>query len=324
MTGPAERPMHAVTVIIVNWNSGAWLAQAVAGLGRQTRRDFRLMVVDNASTDDSVARARALDVPFELMALPENAGFARANNLAAAEANSEWLALLNPDAVPAPDWLEQLLAAAGRQPRYDFFGSRQLMAEDARRLDGVGDYYHVSGMASRIGRGRHTTARDLVEREIFSPCAAAALYRRSAFLAAGGFDERYFCYFEDVDLGFRLRLRGHRALYVPTAVVRHAGAAITGRNSAFGIYHGHRNLVWTYVKNMPAPLFWLCLPAHVLLNLLALAWFIARGHGRTILRAKRDALLGLPLMLATRREVQASRRASCHDMLAAMSVVLPG
>ena len=96
--------------------------------------------------------------------------------------------------------------------------------------------------------------------EIFAPCAAAALYRRAAFLEAGGFDEHFFCYMEDVDLGFRLRLLGYRCGYAPAAIVHHVGSGTTGARSPFTVYHGHRNLVWTYVKNMPTPWFWLYLP----------------------------------------------------------------
>lgn len=137
-------------------------------------------------------------------------------------------------------------------------------------------------------------------REVFSPCAAAALYRRSALRAVGGFDEDYFCYVEDVDLGFRLRLAGHKALYVPDAVVHHVGSGTTGgQHSDFAVYHGHRNLVWTFVKNMPGMLFWLLLLLHVMINLATILWFAVKGRGGVILRAKRDALLGLPRMCAS-------------------------
>ncbi len=159
------------------------------------------------------------------------------------------------------------------------------------------------------GHGQLAEDRDLQKEEIFSPCAAAALYRRDAFLAVGGFDERYFCYFEDVDLGFRLRLAGHRCLYVPRAVVHRVGSATTGgQHSDFSVYHGHRNLVWTYFKDMPWPLFWLYLPQHLLLNLASLVWFTLHGQGKVIFKAKWDALRGLPAILRERRRVQARRR----------------
>jgi GT2 family glycosyltransferase len=121
-----------------------------------------------------------------------------------------------------------------------------------------------------------------------------------------------------VDLAFRLRLAGHRCLYVPDAVVRHVGSASSGRRSDFAVYHGHRNLVWTFVKNMPAPLLALYWPHHLLLNVAGLAWFTLRGQGRPIFRAKADALRGLPRVLRQRREIQAARRASSRELRRAM------
>jgi GT2 family glycosyltransferase len=150
--------------------------------------------------------------------------------------------------------------------------------------------------------------------EVFAPCAAAALYRRSTVVDVGGFDEKFFCYVEDVDLGFRLRLAGHRCLYVPQAVATHVGSAATGKKSDFCVYHGHRNLVWTFVKNMPGILFWLLLPLHVLLNLLTIAWFALGGRGGVIWRAKRDALLGLPKMWRKRQCIQKARVASIAEV----------
>jgi GT2 family glycosyltransferase len=152
------------------------------------------------------------------------------------------------------------------------------------------------------------------EREIFVPCACAAVYRREAFTAAGGFDEAFFCYVEDVDLAFRMQLRGGRFMYVPDAVVHHVGSASTGRASDFARYHGHRNMVWCFLKNMPGPLLWKYLPAHLAMNLASLLSFSLRGEGRPIWRAKWDALKALPRLLAERRRIQGTRTASARDL----------
>ena len=216
-------------------------------------------------------------------------------------------------------WLEQLLQAARAHPQAAAFGSRQLCHEDPTRLDGIGDCYHWSGMAWREGHGRIQQARHLIESDIFAPCAAAALYRRSALVAAGGFDESYFCYMEDVDLGFRLRLAGHTARFVPTAVVRHVGSATSGgQHSDFSVFHGHRNMVWTFVKNMPTPLLWFLLPWHLAANLAALVIFSARGQGNTIVRAKWQALQGLGHAWRQRRSIQHQRIASVRSIWAAL------
>jgi GT2 family glycosyltransferase len=173
------------------------------------------------------------------------------------------------------------------------FGSKLLNATDPTKLDGAGDAYHISGLVWRMGHGEPDKEVDAHETEVFSPCAAAALYRHSALLALGGFDEDYFCYVEDVDLGFRLRLAGHRCLYVPQSVAHHVGSGTTGgQHSDFALYHGHRNLVWTFVKDMPGVLFWIFLPLHVVLNLVSIVWFILRGHGAAIFEGKAGCFVG--------------------------------
>ena len=164
----------------------------------------------------------------------------------------------------------------------------------------------MSGLAWRRDHARPAT-NELPPGEVFSACAAAALYHRDAFLSIEGFDEDYFCYFEDTDLAFRLRLAGHRCLYVPTAIVRHVGSAVAGAESDFTVYHSQRNLVWTWAKNMPRGLLLRHFPAHLLLNVLAVGWYATRGQARPVLAAKRDALRGLPRILRKRRAIQASR-----------------
>jgi GT2 family glycosyltransferase len=313
-------PSDSVAVIVVNANGGPLLAKTLDHVSRQTLEPARVIVVDNASTDGSVDAVEQRRPEIEVVRLERNVGFAAANNLAARRADDcDWIALLNPDAFAAPTWLEELARAADTHPEYVFFASR-LDAVDSSTLDGRGDSYHVSGWAWQRDHGRR---RDQVHEgpshEVFSPCAAAAMYRREVFLEAGGFDERFFCYAEDTDLAFRLRLAGHRCLYVPQALVEHVGSATAGRESDFGIYHAHRNLVWTYFKNMPSPLVWLYLPQHVLMNLLVIAWFSVRGHARSILRAKVDALRGLPAALGQRRAIQAKRVRSAADLRRTMA-----
>lgn len=296
-------------VVIVNLNGGELIERALTALDRQTVIPHRVIVVDNASTDGSVDGIEARHGRVEVVRLERNVGFAAGNNLAVRMADDcEWVALLNPDAFPEPGWLEAMLQAARDEPVYTFFGACLVRATAPGELDGTGDVYHASGLAWRRQHGRPVALAPAAAEEIFSPCAAAAMYRRDAFLGVGGFDERFFCYFEDSDLAFRLRLAGHRCLYVPGAVVHHVGSALTGRESDFTIYNSHRNMVWAYVKNMPGSLFWRYLPQHLVVNLLTVVWYSIRGQARTILAAKRDALLGLPGALRQRRAIQAARR----------------
>lgn len=310
----AERP--TVGVIIVNWNTFDVLERCLAALAEQQAPIHRTIVIDNASSSppEELPSKRPADTRY--IRLTENLGFAKANNLAMAELQDcQWVALVNPDAFLAPDCLEQLLRAAMQWPQVACFGAVTLMAHDPARLDGIGDTYHASGLCWRLGHGELLSESVLLDRPIFSPCAATALYRRDVYQAVGGLDEDFFCYCEDVDLGFRLRLAGHQCRLVPSARALHVGSVSSGgQKSDFALYHGHRNLVWTYVKNMPGALFWLLLPAHLLMNLLTTLVYVCRGRGAVLLRAKRDAIRGLPRMWRKRREIQAQRKTSLMNI----------
>jgi len=311
-----EDAAPAITVVVVNYNAGRHLAETIAGLKAQTFRDFETILIDNASTDGSIEAALAVGAPcedFRTIRLVRNTGFASANNVAARRAKGRYLALLNPDAFPELDWLAQLLAAAEAHPEAAAFGSRMIDAGDPGLLDGTGDVYTASGAAYRRDHGLPLRPRP--DAEVFGACAAAALYRRDLFLALGGFDERLFCYLEDVDLAFRLRLAGHVARHVDAAIVRHVGGASSGGGeSDFAVYHGQRNLVRVFLADMPGWLLWRYLPAHILLNLALIVRFGLRGQLREVLRAKRDALRALPETLARRRTVQAGRKVPASAM----------
>lgn len=315
-----EKSKSRVTVIIVNWNGEQYLERCLSALMAQTVRPYEIILVDNASSDGSRDIARCFPL-VRLVAQKRNTGFAGGNNLAIGMASSdtEWIALVNPDVFTESLWLEQLLAAADANPEFDVFGSKLVCERDPTLLDGTGDVFHISGLVWRMAHGLPRATMNVGEHEVFSPCAAAAIYRRSALLKVSGFDEDFFCYAEDVDLGFRLRLAGYRSLYVPLSIVHHVGSGTTGgRNSDFSVYHGHRNLVWMFVKDMPGFLLWLLLPLHVLLNLVSVVWFTMRGQGRVILRAKYDALLGLPKMWRKRQQIQKARSASIGDIWCAL------
>ena len=306
------------TVVIVYRSNPAALLRCIKCLERQSVPLQRVIIVDNSEE----AGLKTTDLGNAGVLDPSgNIGFAAGNNLGITNANSEFVALLNPDAFPEPDWLDSLLRAADANPQCAAFGSVQLLDENQEILDGIGDSYHPSGVFRREGHGRRRAEySELHPCEIFSPCAAAALYRRDALEAVGGFDEDFFCYGEDVDLGFRLRLAGWKSMLVPDAIVRHVGSASSGgQRSEFASYHGHRNMVWVYVKNMPGILFWLCLPLHILVNLASMFVLTLRGQGKVAWRAKRDAIKGLPVMWKKRQAIQSKRIASIKDIWRALS-----
>jgi GT2 family glycosyltransferase len=309
-----------VAVIVVNWQAEALLGRCLEALDRQSLPARRVVLVNNGRPGVAAALPALTRTPVAVLEPGVNLGFAAGNNRGLLETSDcDWIALVNPDAFPEPEWLARLLAAAAARPEFSFFASRQLLAASPDRLDGTGDVYAASGLAWRRDHDHPAAGTRLEAGEVFGPCAAAALYRRDALVEVGGFDESFFCYFEDVDLAFRLRLLGHRCLYVPDAVVHHVGSASSGRRSDFSVYHGHRNLVWAFWKDMPASLLIRYLPHHLALNLISLVHFAARGQGRVMLRAKRDALLALPRILRERRAVQARRTVASRALRAVMA-----
>jgi GT2 family glycosyltransferase len=251
-----------------------------------------------------------------------NLGFAAGNNRAAEAARGRWLALLNPDAFPESDWLSALLAAAARYPAGTAFGSVQIDAADPARLDGIGDCWCPAGLAWRGGYRAPVGAAPSGDVGVFGPCAAAALWARADFEALGGFESRFFCYMEDVDLALRHRLRGGRCVTVAAARVRHLGSGTTARHHAFNVYHDRRNALWTVVRTTPAAWFWPLLPVQALAHALMLARAARHGLLRPALRGLWDGLAGLPGpkgVWAERRRIQAARTVPLRTLARALT-----
>lgn len=303
------------SILIVNWNSWELLSNCLEALSKQTCRDFKVFVSDNASDLPPPDNIFKIIPDLTYVQNDTNLGFAKANNKLLEMVETDWVVLLNPDAFPEPYWLENLFKASQRYVDYAFFSSRLLQANSPELLDGDGDCYHISGLVWRNGH-RTEKIRGINEPvEVFSPCAAAAMYSMEAINKVGGFDEDFFCYVEDVDLGYRMRLAGYRCLLVPDSVVHHVGSATTGsQHSDFAVYHGHRNLVWTFIKNTPGFLFWVLLPLHLLMNIVTVTWFSLRGQGRIVLRSKWDAVKKIPVFWRKRVKIQSSRVASVKDI----------
>jgi GT2 family glycosyltransferase len=312
-----------VLILIVTWNNQSTILKCLAHLKSQTYKRFEITTVDNGSTDKTLElQDECAKLQIEIIRLHKNKGFTVANNLGAQTARGKWVALLNADAFPEPDWLEKLVKAAEENLEYSFFSSRQIQYNQPELLDGTGDAYHISGLAWRNGYNYKASKYGHEQKEVFSACGAAALISRDLFLEIGGFDEDFFSYFEDVDLGFRLRLQGKKCLYVPEAVVHHVGSASTGRRSDFSVYYGYRNMIWTFFKNMPSPLIWFLLPVHIGTVLFFIFYLTLRGQGNVILRAVIDALHGLPKILKKRKDIQRNKKVGSFPLLRVMSTGL--
>lgn len=265
------------SVLIVNFNAGNMLQTAVNSLKKQTFRDFELIVVDNNSTLNPLADLDTEGLPsVRVIRENTNHGFAKGNNLAAKQAKGKWLALLNPDASADPNWLQEIHNATERHDSCRVFACGQINMDEPELLDGAGDAYFAFGIPWRGGFEHPVSALPDEDSLCFSPCGASAVYDRALFLEIGGYDERFFCYCEDVDLGMRLQLSNERCVFLPDAIIHHKGSATSGRYSYFTMYHGFRNRTWTYLKNMPLSVLLLTLPGH--LALMTYIYFRNMGH----------------------------------------------
>ena len=309
----------AVSIVVVAYQSGRHLETCLAALAAQDFDDHEIILLDNASSDGAPQAAAGSHPQVRFVEAGSNLGFAAGVNLAAKLATGRWMALINPDAFADPDWLATLMAATQTWPQVKCFASRQLMAEDTTRLDGLGDVMSGAGFPFRGGY----TGRDpgpVEPGEVFSACGGAMLVDRAFFLGLGGFDERLFCYCEDVDFGYRMRLIGEPTIVVPTAVVRHVGSTASGGpRSEFAVFHGTRNRLWVFVKNTPPLLLALTLPLHIFTTALLFLRHADRHEFRAPWRGFMAGLKGLDVALAARRETQATRTAGSGAIARAMT-----
>ncbi len=314
-----DKSQPALSVCVIAYNSGPTLRTCLQRLSEQAFCDFETLVIDNASPDPGDAAIAAEFPRFRLIRNTENLGFAGAGNQAAREARGRWLVLLNPDAFAHPDWLAELVAAAERHPSVRAFTSVQLAEDQPGMLDGLGDVMSIFGIPYRGGYLSPDTGQAR-EGEVFSPCGAAMMIDRALFLDLGGFDEDFFCYGEDVDLGYRLQLADEPTLLVPKAVIGHVGSASSGgRKSEFAVFHGTRNRFWVLFKNTPALLLPLVTPLHLAALVAIYLRRENRPHIPLIARAVKAAFTGAPKIFRSRAVVQAKRRASFWRIATAMT-----
>jgi GT2 family glycosyltransferase len=209
------------SVVVPNFNGRRWLPGCLDSLAAQTLAPAEIVVVDNGSTDGSAALASERP-GVRVLRLGRNLGFGAAANRGIAAAAAEGVALVNTDVVLTPDWLERMVAALSSAPDVGAVACKMVDLDDPSVLYDAGDLLRRDGVCEQRGRFERADGRFDEPGEVFAACAGAALYRRGAVLDVGGFDERFFLYLEDVDLGLRLRLAGWRCRYEP-AVARHAG-----------------------------------------------------------------------------------------------------
>lgn len=294
----------ALSLITLSYQSGQYIDRCLGSLIDQAAHE--VIHADNDSDDIDLDELHGDYPGVRQVRNGANLGFAAGMNRAAAAATGDWLAFINPDAFLDADWLNVMSAAIEANPEVRLFASLQGHAEKIARLDGAGDALTFFGFPYRMGFGQAMPA-DLTTGEVFAPCGAAFVIHRELFHRLGGFDESFFCYCEDADLGFRARLAGETCLLIPEAKVAHIGSASTSVRSDFALYHGYRNRLWLYLKNMPLALLLLTLPIHIGLTLIMAVKDTRNGKGTLVRRALGDAWKGLRPIFVQRKIIQKSR-----------------
>ncbi len=307
----------SVSVVIPTWNGRALLDLALASLEHQSLAPDEVIVVDNGSSDGTAEHVRSRWPAVTLVALPANLGFAAATNRGIERAHGDVVALINNDVELHPDFLRELVAALEADPGAASAAAKMLRFDDRGVIDATGDTLRWSGIALQRGQGEADRGQYDAPGRVFSACAGAAAYRRSAFEEVGLFDEAFFAYLEDVDWGFRAQLAGHGCVYAPSAIAYHVGAASTrreGKPDPFFYGLPRRNNVWMILKSYPAGALVRHAPA-ILVNHAGLLYVAIRdGMGRAHLAAMWAAARGLPRVLRQRRAIQAARRVGRREL----------
>ena len=311
MVNPAEGAAPRVSVIIPNWNGWELLRPCLESLRQQTYRNFEVIVVDNASSDNSAAEVRAHFPEMRVLALGHNGGYSAGCNAGIYAARGDILVMLNNDTEADPGWIQALVEALDRCPEAGSAASRMMIYRDRSIIHSAGDLYRRDGSADSRGVWQPYGPPYDEERYVFGGCGGAVAYRRAMIEAIGAFEERFFMYCEDVDLNWRAQLAGWPCIYVPSAVIYHHLSATGG--GALASYYVGRNALWVIVRDYPSSLlkrYWR--------SILASQWRIARQALRAIrgkaaratLRGQLAGLLTCWRWLGARRAIQAQRRVS--------------
>lgn len=269
-----------LSIIIPNYNGLRFLRKCLSSLAQQTFSDFEIVIVDNGSSDGSIDFITKHCPEVRLLALPQNTGFSKAANIGIRSSNTPYIMLLNNDTALAPDCIEHLMHCIEDVPYAFSAGARIVKASSSGLIDTGGDYYNIFGYAFCRGQGLKTdTLPDRIY-PVFTNCACAVIYRRSLLEKTGLFDERFFAYLEDVDIGFRARRLGLSNVHCPNAYVYHVGSGTTSaKYTAFKVFHSAKNNILLCQKNLTFLQKFLHLPAQATGTILKYLFFQRRGLG---------------------------------------------
>jgi GT2 family glycosyltransferase len=291
-----------ISVIVVNYNGLRFLKPCLSSLVCQSFKESEIILVDNGSSDGSPDYVRKHFPSVTLLETGENRGFGGGVNAGIAIAKGEFILTLNNDITADGRLLEEIHKPMLCDPDIGMCGAKMLLPDG--RIYSAGILIFRSGAAMDRGIYEPDTGKYDRDEEVFGSCAGATLYRRAMLDKIGLFDEDFFLYMEDVDLAFRGQLAGWRCRYVPAARVVHEYGGTAGINSDISVYFGNRNLLWYVIKNFPPRLFLSCFPWIFGRACADIPYYIVKGKGKAILKAKIDTIRGFPAMIKKRGTIR--------------------
>jgi GT2 family glycosyltransferase len=314
--------MAEISVIVVNWNGRHLLEVCLNALRRQTFHDFKTIVVDNGSTDESADYVRDNFPEMQLITLPDNRGFAEGNIVGYEQADGKLIVLLNNDTEAHPEWLAEIHKASLTFPTIGSFASKMMYFDDRQRIENCGFALGSAGETIDLGRDELDGPEWQRQCEVFGACGGAVAYRRSMLDDIGFFDPDFFMVYEDVDLSFRAQLRGYRCLYVPGAIVFHRYRATLRTRPVRQVFYSQRNIEFVYLKNMPIGLTLRFGLRRFLYELGAALYFTSNGYGSAVFHSKYEVMKHLGALWKKRRIIQRKKTVSNAQLLAFMEPTL--
>ena len=263
--------------------------------------DFELIVVDNASVDGTVDFIRAHYPSVRIVANHQNRGYAGGCNDGYLVSEGEYILMLNSDTILFSTCLSELDRAISSYPLCGMYAPKILYPDGT--INAAGSEASLSGSAWERGKGEKDSESYNIPCEVFGPHGAAALFSREVMVKTGGFDEDFFLFVEETDLAYRARLAGYSCRYVPGAIIYHYHGGTMERRSEPALYYLHRNAIWYVIKDFPFLTLLFSLPLIAGRNILAIFYYILKGQGVIIMKAKYDAIRGMPRFIRKRKEV---------------------
>jgi len=295
-----------VSIVILNWNGRKIIKRCLDAVLAQTYPNFEVILSDNGSTDGSVEFVRKNYPKVKIIENGRNLGCAEGNNVGMRIAKGKYICNLANDTKPDKNWLTEMVKVAESNEKIGAIGPKLVFMHNPKIINAAGTLASKDGLVRYRGwKEKDVGQYDKIE-EVFAVNNVACMYRKKALEDAGLLDPEFFIYNEDADLGWRMRLRGWKSVYVPITVQHEVGTTM-GKYSEKGAYYAHRNWIWMIIKNFSLSSLMLYSPFIIIWNVLSILRGFVRGS-LVNLKAIKDVIKDLPRVLKLRKEIQNRRK----------------